>query len=345
MNPELQFVPEAASRSATETDLLSLTLLGVVTLFSLGIALAIVYFVARYWHTRETDRHVRATKAMFWAVEITWSVVPLIIALLIFWWGARLYMRRQQPPDSAIQISVVAKQWMWKIGHASGPREINTLHVPAGRPVRLTMISEDVIHSFYVPAFRTKQDVLPGRYMTLWFEATRPGNYHLFCAEFCGTDHARMIGTVVVQTPEDHAAWLAEQNAMTAAQRGSLLIERSGCLQCHGPEGNGSGPPLAGLYGRPVLLSSGERVIADESYIRRSILTPQAQVHAGFQPVMPTFEGKLEPEEILDIIAHLRSIADASERSRGPGIQTGPLDSPGDTPPAQTGPTPETGDN
>ncbi|GAA4468021.1 cytochrome c oxidase subunit II [Novipirellula rosea] len=329
MNQSLRLLPDAASRSATEVDIISLTLLGITTFFSVAIALAIIFLVARYWHNRDVNRESTSTNRMHWIVELTWSIGPLIILLAVFAWGAALYIKEHRPPSDAIEIYVVGKQWMWKISHQNGRREINSLHVPTGQPVRLTMISEDVIHSFFVPAFRTKRDVLPGRYTTLWFEPTKPGVYHLFCAEYCGTEHSKMIGEVIVQTPQEYAGWLAAEESESLAQRGRRQFEAMGCLQCHGGFiGNESpavaGPPLTGLYGRTVMLSDGESVIADEAYIRRSLLDPQADVHAGFKPLMPSYDGKLQPEQIMEITAYLKSIADAIGPLAGPGMENGP---------------------
>ena len=325
MNESIPILPDAASTSASEVDLLSLTLLSITVVFSVGIACAIGYFALQYWHTRDVNRKLHESVKAHWQIELTWSLIPLIILMVMFSWGADMFVRYHEPPDNPIEINVVAKQWMWKIGHESGPREINALHIPIGRPVRLTMISEDVIHSFYVPAFRNKQDVLPGRYTTMWFEATKPGTYHLFCAEFCGTNHSRMIGQVIVQSPADHAAWLESQPVASAAERGRRLMDSSGCLQCHGSDGNRFGPPLNGLFGRQVVLKDGSRHTVDESYIRRAILEPQTQMRAGFQPIMPSFDGKLTPEQVLDIMMYLKSVADADGPVAGPGPDTASL--------------------
>lgn len=329
MNQSFRMFPEAASRSATEVDVLSWVLLGVTTLFSVGIAVAIVVLVAKYWHTREVNRVSTASHLTHWAFELTWSIGPLIIMLAIFAWGAALFIGENLPPPNAIDVYVVGKQWMWKVSHQSGRREINSLHVPIGQPVRLTMISEDVIHSFYVPAFRLKKDVLPGRYSTLWFEATKPGVYHLFCAEYCGTDHSRMIGEVVVQTPEEYAQWLADGDRESLPERGRRQVEAMGCLQCHGrmvdrPAESPKGPPLTGLYGHGVLLQDGRSVTADAEYIRRSMIDPQSEMRAGYQAVMPSYDGKIEPEQIMEITAYLRSIADATGPLAGPGIESAP---------------------
>ncbi len=319
MTPSFHFFPDAASRTAEMVDWISLTLLGIGTVFSLGIATAIVFFSVRYWHTRDVNRVIHESNRAHWGIEIFWSLVPLAILLVMFWWGASVYIKDHQPPKDALEVSVVAKQWMWKLSHASGPREINALHLPVGRPVRLTMISQDVIHSFYVPAFRVKQDVLPGRYATMWFEPTRPGTYHLFCAEYCGTDHAKMAGQIIVQSPEDYAVWLAKQPKISAAQRGRRLLDSAGCLQCHGAKGNQSGPPLTGLYERRFKLADGSEAFADANYLRQSILNPNAESRPGYKQVMPSYEGKLDAEQVLDIIAYLRSVADTDGPLAGPG--------------------------
>jgi cytochrome c oxidase subunit 2 len=323
MNEPFRMFPEAASRSATVVDYLSLTLLGIGTLFSVGIALAIVFFIVRYWHTRNVNRESSHSKLLHWTIELVWSIGPFLILMGLFAWGTVVYVNEHRPPNDSIEIYVVAKQWMWKVTHQNGRREINSLHVPIGRPVRLTMISEDVIHSFYVPAFRTKRDVLPGRYSTLWFEPTKTGIYHLFCAEYCGTDHSKMIGEVIVQTPEEYALWLADEHTDSLAERGRRQFATHGCLQCHGRfEGVQLGPPLTGLYGRRVALADGAFALADDAYIRRAILNPAAQVHVGFTVAMPSYEGKLEPEHVMELIAYLRSIADATGPLAGPGIES-----------------------
>lgn len=322
MNSSMRFLPEAASQGAGRVDLLSLALLAVTTIFSVGIAIAIVIFSVRYWHRREVNRERLGSTRMHWVTELTWTGIPLLIVLGLFGWGAAVYFHDRRPPADALDVYVVAKQWMWKIGHEGGRREIDTLHLPAGRQVRLTMISEDVIHSFFVPAFRSKQDVLPGRFTTMWFEPNRPGTYHLFCAEYCGTSHSQMVGKVIVQEPEAYAAWLEAEEATTPAQAGRRWVETFGCLQCHGAgatENAPPGPSLAGLYGTRVPLQDGTTVIADENYLRRAIVDPQAHVVAGFQPRMPSFEGEIDPSQLAEIVAYLKSVADASGPIAGPG--------------------------
>lgn len=322
MNGSFRMFPEAASSSAASVDYVSLTLFGVSTLFSVGIAVAIVFFIVRYWHARDVNRHSSHSTLLHWTIELTWSAGPLMILLAIFSWGTAVYVNEHRPPDDTLDIYVVAKQWMWKISHQNGRREINSLHIPLGRPVRLTMISEDVIHSFYVPAFRSKRDVLPGRYSTMWFEATKPGHFHLFCAEYCGTDHSKMIGEVVVETPGQYAQWLANKDAESMAERGRRQFESLGCMQCHArSKGDQAGPPLTGLYGHRVPLSGGRFIVADDAYIRRAILDPKSELRAGFKPLMPSYDGKIDPEQVMEITAYIRSIADAIGPVAGPGIE------------------------
>ena len=319
MNDSLALLPDAASEMAVEVDYLSLALLGITAFFSLGIALAIVIFIARYWHTRRVNRDSSHSYYMHLAIELTWSLGPLLILLAMFTWGALVFVRAHRPPANPIEVYVVGKQWMWKVGHQGGRREINELHLPTGQPVRLTMISEDVIHSFYVPAFRIKQDVLPGRYTTLWYQATKPGTYHLFCAEYCGTDHSRMIGRVVVQTPAEYAEWLSDVSDESLDQRGRRLVESMNCSNCHGMvEGHQTGPPLAGLYGSRVPLSGGGMALVDDAYIRRALLDPKSEVHAGYQSVMPSYEGQLDPEQVMQISVYLRSIGEAAVDQQEP---------------------------
>jgi cytochrome c oxidase subunit 2 len=247
-------------------------------------------------------------------VEVTWTVVPLILCLIPFIWGARIYLEEAQPPPDAIEVYVVAKQWMWKTEQPGGQEEINTLHVPTGRAIKLTMTSQDVIHSFYVPAFRLKADVLPDRYTTVWFTPTQPGQYTLYCAQYCGTDHAAMTGQVVAMAPGDYANWLntGATAFQSPAAQGRKLFQQYGCIDCH--ESNRA-PALQGLFGQPVLLSDGSTVIADENYIRQKLLTPSATIPAGYQPIMPSFAGRLSEEDILNLIAYIKSIGPSAGSS------------------------------
>jgi cytochrome c oxidase subunit 2 len=239
-------------------------------------------------------------------LEFTWSVVPAIFFFLFFLGGAWIFFQERTPPQGASEVYVVAKQWMWKMEHPEGAREINELHVPLGRDVKLIMTSMDVIHSFYVPAFRVKQDVLPGRYTTLWFRATQPGTYHLFCAEYCGTQHSGMIGWIIVQSPAEYQAWLNGGTSMPLAQTGEKLFAELGCASCHRADAQGRGPALAGAFGKPVALEDGRTVTVDDNYLRESILDPGAKVVRGFKPVMPTFQGLITEEQLAALIAYVK---------------------------------------
>jgi cytochrome c oxidase subunit 2 len=236
----------------------------------------------------------------------------LVVVMVIFVWGAQLYAALRRPPADALTVWVVGKQWMWKAQHLEGRREINELHVPVGRPVRVVLTSEDVIHDFFVPAFRTKMDAVPGRYTDLWFEATRPGTFHLFCAEYCGTLHSRMIGQVIALEPSAFQDWLAgvdpSQGGLSLVQRGERLFQQHGCASCHAGGDPQRGPSLAGLPGQTVALAGGASAIADDGYLRESILRPQAKLVAGYPPIMPSFEGLFGEEEIVQLLAYLRSL-------------------------------------
>jgi cytochrome c oxidase subunit 2 len=314
----LPISPPQASTISGEVDALALFMLAVSLLIALGVFVCIVAFVVKYRRRPGNDIGVPARRTL--PLELTWTAIPLALAMIPFVWGARIYLAEAQPPADALDVYVVAKQWMWKTELPGGQSEINALHVPTGKAVKLTMTSQDVIHSFYVPAFRLKADVLPGRYTTLWFEATQPGEYRLYCAQYCGTDHAAMIGQVVAMAPGDYATWLttgATAGGSPAAQ-GQKLFQEYGCVDCHAA---GHAPPLQGLFGQPVLLADGSTTVADENYIRESILSPSARIVAGYQPIMPSFSGRLSEEDILDLLAYIKSI--------GPGPGAGaPLPQP-----------------
>jgi len=244
-----------------------------------------------------------------------------------FVWGAGLYFRQSRPPQNAIEVYVVGKQWMWKFQHTTGQREINELHVPVGRKIKLIMTSEDVIHDVFVPAFRVKADVVPGKYTTLWFEATKTGSYHLFCAEYCGMNHSQMGGWVVVMDPTEFNNWLSGNvNQQSAATSGQQLFQTLGCASCHGNNGEGGrGPALLGVFNSNVQLSTGQTVRADESYVRESILNPQAKLVSGFGPIMPTFQGVVNEEQIVQLLAYLKSLSSQPAGASGtPGAQGSP---------------------
>ncbi len=300
--------PEQASTLAPQVDHLLFFLLAAAAFFTVAIFGAIFYFAIRY--RRRSDREL--PKAIHGSVplEILWSVIPFGLTMVMFTWGASVYFTGRSAPADAIQIDVVAKQWMWKLQHMEGPREINELHIPLGRPIKLTMTSEDVIHSFFVPAFRTKQDVVPGSYSTTWFQPTKTGKYHLFCAEYCGDRHSGMTGWIYVMQPEDYAAWLSgETPGATLAENGRKLFQDLACANCHKPDGSGRCPALAGLFGSTVSLADGTAVTADEAYIRESILRPAAKVVAGYQPLMPTFQGQVTEEGVLQLVEYIKSLS------------------------------------
>lgn len=312
---EVRFWPEQAGSYAVEIDWLFFSLLAVTGFVFFLLAYLMIRFITRYREASTVERGPAEEKT--WVIEIAWTGASLVIFLGFAAWGAHLFLRLYQPPENALEIFVVAKQWMWKTQHAGGQREINALHVPVHRPIRLVMASQDVIHSFFVPAFRVKHDVVPGRYETLWFEAVKTGTFGLLCAEYCGTLHSGMIGQVVVMEPRDFERWLATQpQADDLAQEGAALFRRYGCSGCHGAGGTVKAPPLEGLYGHPVPLADGRIVQADERYIRDSILLPKQEVAAGYPNIMPSFVGEMPEEDLLRIVAYIKSIADAAPAPR-----------------------------
>jgi cytochrome c oxidase subunit 2 len=299
--------PERASTMAGRVDALYFALLGIAVFFSLLIAGLIVFYAVRY--RRRTEDGVGARIHGGFALEITWTVIPLLITMVIFVWGASVFFAMSSPPAETINIYVVGKQWMWKFQHLDGRREIDELHVPVGRAIKLIMTSEDVIHDVFVPAFRVKADVLPGRYTSLWFEPTKPGRYHLFCAEYCGTRHSGMVGEVVVMEPSDFQAWLSSgESEGSLAGAGARLFSALACNTCHRPDSQGRGPVLDGLFGKTVTLQNGQTLVVDESYLRESILNPSAKVSAGFQPIMPTFQGLVTEDQLLELVEYIKSL-------------------------------------
>jgi cytochrome c oxidase subunit II len=314
------WLPEA-SANAAESDYLMLALI----LSALAILALVFGLMLQYMFKYRVGSGIDRGKVMkkTWRLETAWTIATLLVFFGLFLWGADLYVRLFRPPANALKIYVVGKQWMWKIEHEGGQREINALHVPVGRAVQLVMTSEDVIHDFSVPAFRIKHDVLPGRYETLWFEAISPGRYHLFCTQLCGTGHAQMIGEVVVMPKPDYENWLAlNGTGGTLAEQGRILFMRSGCSGCHG--GNGAGgrqaastvpaPPLPGLYGSPVTLDDGQVVTADDGYIRDCILVPEKRRVASYPPIMPSFSGILSEDEVLKLVAYIKSLAPEAQQ-------------------------------
>jgi len=307
MNPAFPLVPVRASSVASEVDALFLFILTVTGIAAIGIWIALLYFAIRYRRRSDDERPAEIEGSLL--LELTWTIVPFLLMVVMFAWGSKVFFHLNRPPDDAMTVSVVAKRWMWKLQHPTGQREVNELHVPVGRAVKLVITSEDTIHSFYVPAFRIKKDAVPGRYNMAWFQATKTGSYHLFCAEYCGTEHSRMKGTIVVMEPEEYQVWLAGGPAPESpVQLGEKLFTDLNCITCHRMDDAGRGPVLRGIFGRSVKLSSGEQIVADAAYVRESILTPAAKVVAGYQPVMPTFQGQVNEEQILALIAYIESL-------------------------------------
>jgi cytochrome c oxidase subunit 2 len=307
--------PEQASSSAARVDGLYFFLIAITAFFSLLIGLMVLGFAVRYRRRSAADRPPAIYGSL--ALELTWTLIPLGIVAVIFFWSTDLYLSLNRVPQDALEVHVVGKRWMWKVQHMTGQREINELHVPLGVPVKLTLTSEDVIHSFFIPAFRVKKDALPARYTTMWFQATKPGRYHLFCAEYCGTRHSNMIGSVVVLEPAAFQTWLAGGvSGGSLASAGEKLFQELACVTCHRSDSGARGPALDGLFGRPVALADGGTATADETYIRESIVTPSAKVVAGYQPIMPTYQGLVSEEQLLQLVAYVRTL---NVKSPAPG--------------------------
>jgi cytochrome c oxidase subunit 2 len=314
MFAELPLFPDQASTTAQRVDHLFFFLCAVTGTVAMGVTIVILVFAVKYRRRSESDRTPRILGSF--RLEAAWSLIPLAIFLVMFVWGASVYTAASRPPDDAIEIYVVGKQWMWKVQHPGGQREIKALHVPIGKPIKLTLISEDVIHDFAVPAFRLKIDVLPGRYVTMWFEATKLGYFHLFCDQYCGTDHAGMVGEVVVMKQEDYDRWLNKRAEGSLALEGRKLFLKLQCITCHSADSRAKAPVLEGLYGTRVTLNNGRTVVADEGYIRESILVPKAKIVQGWEPIMPTFKGQLaderaelsEEDALIRLIEYIRSL-------------------------------------
>jgi cytochrome c oxidase subunit 2 len=300
--------PQQASTMARNVDALYIFLLIVTGMMALLIFVCLAYFAARF-RARPGVRAEQIEGST--ALEITWSTIPLLIFLVIFAWGAVVYFKERTPPDDSTEVYVVAKQWMWKLEHAEGQREINELHVPVGRDVKLIMTSQDVIHSFFIPAFRIKQDVLPGRYTVAWFRATKPGTYHLFCAEYCGTQHSGMVGDIVVLEPAQYETWINGGSTGPLSATGEKIFAELGCVTCHRTDIQGRGPNLHGVFGKPVQLEDGRTITADENYLRECILDPGAKRVKGFQPIMPTFQGLVTEEQVNALVAYIKWIGAA----------------------------------
>ncbi len=298
--------PQRASSMAGNVDALYIFLLIVSGMMTLLIFTALIYFAARYRHRRGVPAEQIEGSI---PLELTWSIIPMCVFMAIFLWSAVVFFHLRTPPRDSTEVYVVAKQWMWKLEHAEGQREINELHVPVGRDVKLIMTSQDVIHSFFVPDFRMKQDVVPGRYTVAWFRATKPGTYHLFCTQYCGTQHSSMIGYIIVMEPAQYEAWMSGGSTGPLSATGEKIFAELGCSTCHRSDGQGRGPNLQGVFGRPVALEDGRTVTADENYLRECILDPGAKRVKGFQPIMPTFQGLVSEEQLNALVAYVKSLS------------------------------------
>lgn len=299
--------PDQASTIARGVDHLYYFLTAVDLFFTALIFLTIFYLAVKYRRRKADERASQFSEHL--PLEILWTAIPMGLVVVMYLWGSSLFIRNSRPPTASTEVFVIGKQWMWHLQHPEGVREINELHVPVGRPIKLTMTSDDVIHDFFIPAFRVKKDVVPGRYSSIWFEATKTGRYHFFCAQYCGAYHSHMTGWVIVMDPVDYQHWLSgavKGESMAAA--GAQLYQQFGCITCHG---TGKGPSYAGLYGKPVLLSNGQTVIADDNYLRESILDPSAKIVKGYTAIMPTFRGQISEEQLLQMIAYIKSLGTA----------------------------------
>ena len=319
MQAQFPLIPEQASNFAPAVDLLMLFVVVISLFFAVAITAAVIYFFFKYERKHQTEIGVPIHGDS--RLETAWIVVPLVLAMAMFAWGAVVYVDYRHSPVDTLDIYVVGKQWMWKVQQPNGLKEINEIHLPVGRDVRLIMASEDVIHDFSVPAFRVKMDVVPGHYNTMWFRPTKAGRYRLYCSQYCGTNHAIMTGWITVMEQGDYAAWLsgaagAEGNPLVAGEK--LFAERA-CITCHLSDGKGRAPSLNGFYGGKVLLADGRTVTADDAYIRESILQPNAKIVAGYQPLMPSFQGQLTEEQIIALTAYIKSLQNEPPPPTGAG--------------------------
>ena len=300
-----QIRPDQASTIAQGVDYLYYFLTAIDLFFTAVIFLTIFYFALRYRRRSEQDQPQQIEGSI--PLEIAWTLIPLGICVVVFLWGTSLFIRNSRPPAASTEIFVVGKQWMWKLQHPEGVEEINELHIPVNQPIKLTMTSEDVIHDFSVPAFRVKKDVVPGMYTSLWFQATKTGRFDLYCDQYCGTNHSLMRGEVIVMEPTEYEQWLSGGiRGGTMAQSGAKLYDQLACITCHG---TGKGPSLAGIYGQPVKLNDGTSVVADEAYVRESVLYPSAKIVQGYKPIMPTFKGQVTEEQLLQLITYIKSLS------------------------------------
>jgi cytochrome c oxidase subunit 2 len=319
--------PEQASTFARDVDALYLFIVAVSAFFALAVSIAVVVFGVVY--RRRHDGEVGARIEGNLPLELTWSIIPTMISMVMFGWGASTFFHMRTPPAEALQVYAVGKQWMWKFQHLEGQREINELHVPIGRPIKVTVTSEDVLHSLFFPSFRTKIDAIPGRYTQLWFEATKAGEYHIFCTEYCGTNHSGMIGKVIVMEPAAYQAWLAGGGTEgTLVERGERLFNELACGTCHLDTGQGRGPSLKDIVGTTVELADGSTAVVDEGYLRESIINSQARIVKGYQPLMPAFQGLVSEDNLVALVEYVKSLSPTATTTAAPAAPAAPPDSP-----------------
>jgi cytochrome c oxidase subunit 2 len=298
--------PEQASTLAGQVDNLYFFVLAITGFFALLVSVLVVIFAIKY--RDKTGERIGAPITGSIPLELGWSIIPFFVSMAIFAWATIVFFQIVRPPDQTLEIYSTGKRWMWRFQHIDGQSEINQLHVPLGRPVRITFTSEDVLHSLYFPAFRVKADAIPGRYSSVWFTPTKTGEYHLFCAEYCGTRHSGMVGSVIVMEPNEYQTWLSGGGGLSMTARGEQLFQQLGCVSCHLADGTGRGPSLAGVYGMQQPMSTGGTVLADDAYIRESILTPQMKLVAGYGPIMPTFQGQVDEQGVMSLIEYIKSL-------------------------------------
>jgi cytochrome c oxidase subunit 2 len=329
MGSGFSLFPEQASTLATRVDNLYIFIVAVTAFFAVLVSVLVIVFAAKY-HTKDplaVGQRIHGSIPL----ELGWSIIPFVVAVVIFAWSADVYFDLQRPPDQTIEIYSTAKRWMWKFQHLDGQNEINELHVPVGRPVKVTFTSEDVLHSMFFPSFRVKADAIPGRYSSVWFTATKIGEFHLFCAEYCGTRHSGMVGKVIVMEPAAYQEWLAGgRGAGSLSQRGERLFSDLACNTCHRNDGSGRGPSLVNKFGASEALADGTRIEVSEPYLRESILTPQAKLVAGYQPLMPTFQGLVSEESVMALVEYVKSLRNVA--SGAPQTTAEPSASPPATP-------------
>ena len=314
--------PEQASNLAPEVDNLYFFITAVTAFFAILVTVLVIVFAIKY--RDKTGQRVGAPITGSIPLELGWSIIPFFISMAIFAWATIVFFHLVRAPEQTLEIYSTGKRWMWRFQHIDGASEINTLHVPLGRPVKVIFTSEDVLHSLFIPAFRVKADAIPGRYSSIWFTPTKTGEYHLFCTEYCGTKHSGMIGTVTVMEANDYQAWLSGGGGVSMAARGEQLFQQLGCVGCHLNDGSGRGPSLAGRYGSEEQLANGTSVTVDDSYIRESILNPQMKLVAGYGPVMPTFQGLVNEDGVMSLIEYIKSLPTTGQPAAATQAQVTP---------------------